>query len=593
MNLGGMPFQIDDEAFEKLNAYLKAVKRKFSHVQGNEEIVEDIEARVAEMFQENLNSTSRKIVSIKDVDGAIEAMGKPEEFEQGFQEEDYTDSSDSSSAYSVKKRLYRDPEDKVLGGVISGLSQYFGLESPTLLRVIWAALPILDIFMGGISTSLVFLAYVVLWIAVPKALTATQKMQMRGEPVNLDNIQRKFGEGVDDVKKNLGEDSSNRNARGGIGEVLGFMAEGFGKLLLVFGLFIAGMIVLGLILGLFGAIVGLGAAGPFLSASFFGNTWMGWTLIIGTLLMLVALPIFLISLFIKLLFKTKTNMPALAFGTLGAFILGLILTTVSGINFSKEFSNSSTVKETMTLQPASEFYLFGSDDSDWGDDDFTFGVDEALLKENVDLKIIDTRDSLPSLEIKKKAKGRNSEAAKTRAENIGYSYDVKDNSLTFSEVLEYSKNDRWRNQSVDAILRIPENTTLHFDESLRGVLREAEIHGKDYHSWSLIDHGVWKYVDGLLVGLDEEGNPVEIDEDDSNSNSDDSIGFRWEDGNTYIDVDEDSENLNIRLFGKEVFKLDVTERDGEGEAKRVSIKVGDKEPIEIEVDEDGESIRIE
>lgn len=88
MNLGGLPFQIDEDAYDRLNAYLIAVKRKFSYMQGSDEIVEDIEARMAEMFQEHLHNSSRKIVSMKDVDLAIEAMGTPEEFEQGFMDEE-------------------------------------------------------------------------------------------------------------------------------------------------------------------------------------------------------------------------------------------------------------------------------------------------------------------------------------------------------------------------------------------------------------------------------------------------------------------------------------------------------------------------
>jgi len=591
MNLGGMPFQIDDEAYEKLNAYLSAVKRKFSHVQGSEEIVEDIEARMAEMFQDNLDATSGKIVSIKAVDGAIEAMGRPEEFEQGFEDDDYTSEriAEDSKPYSVGKKLYRDPNDKVLGGVISGLSQYFGLESPTFIRIIWAALPVLDIFMGGISTSLVLLTYVVLWIAVPKALTATQKMQMRGEPVNLDNIHRSFtGE---EVKKKDRPEGRSREVGRGFVEILRAIIKGFGKLLLVFGLSIASIVVIVLILALIFGALGSGIAIPSITTSVLGNNWMSWFIAIGIILMLIALPIFLICLFSKLLFKTKTNMPAIAFGTLGAFLLGFIFTTVSGFSLSKEFSNSSIIRETTTLQPSSDLYLHLPDMFTQlnQDDDFFFGIESPFtLNENVDLKVVSTNDSLPSIVIKKKATGRTPEAAKIIADNIEYAIDVKDNSLTFPRVLDYSNKDPWRNQSVDAILKIPQNTIVHFDGNLFSLLDEVKINGKDYRPGVVVGK-TWKYMDNEFVPIDDDGNPIEnVDYDDSNGD----VRFKWDEDKSIIDIDEGSENVDIRLFGKEMFKLNVTEKNEEGGAKRVSIKVGGKEAIKIEVDEDGEVIEV-
>lgn len=198
-----MPFQIDVDAYNKLNAYLDAVKRRFSHIEGNDEIEEDIEARIAEMFQERLQATSRKIVSIRDVDDAIKIMGTPEEFDQFEAENDaYSDTNNQRSTYKVGKKLYRDPDDKVFGGVISGITKYFGFENPTWARIIVAALPILDFFGTlGISTSLLILTYIILWIVIPVAKTPLQKMQMRGERINLDNIERSVNDGVDRVKK--------------------------------------------------------------------------------------------------------------------------------------------------------------------------------------------------------------------------------------------------------------------------------------------------------------------------------------------------------------------------------------------------------
>lgn len=581
INLGGVPFQIDDNAFDKLNAYLNAVKRKFAAVDGKNEIVEDIEARIAEMFQEKLKSSGRKILSLADVDGAISTMGKPDEFEQGYTEADgsFSDSKSGSGSYRVGRKLYRDPDDKILGGVLSGLAKYFGFDNPTWLRVLVALLPFLDIMFLGISTGTLILVYVILWIVVPKAQTSTEKMQMRGEAVNLDNIEKSFSDGFDNVKKNLSRDPNGESFLHKIGNVFVIILKAFAKFLLIIGLICVGMILLSLIIGFLAAAFGIGTSAPFLSNSIFGNGWMSWAAIIGLLLVLLAPVIFLITLFIKLLFKTKTKMPAVALGTLGAFIIGVILSGLSIGSTIQDFRSESEVKETqnLTLNNSEDLFIFGNETTsfDW-DDNFSFGFDEIGIDENVNLRILPSTDSLSTITFYKSARGKDRKIAMQRAKNIAYEFKMDGNRLEFDEYLNFDKNKLWRKQRVDVYLRVPDSTIINFDESAQGVLQNAKVAGEYYSDWQLIEGKRWKMLPDRLVRIDAEGNEIietEIEEND--------------------DEVSNQEHVEINLFGNKLLEVDVTEQDENGDAERVVVKLGGEKIVDVKVDENSERIQIE
>ncbi len=177
INIGGYPFVIDHEAFDELEQYLNSLNRYFKSSEGRDEIVSDIELRIAELFKEKLKR--RKIVSLKDVNDVIDTMGRPEQFE----EETYADSGgygDNQFDIRTGKRLYRDPESKILAGICSGLSAYLGIEDPIWMRLAFA----IAFFGFGIGV----LPYIILWMVVPEAKTSGDKLAMRGEAANVSNI---------------------------------------------------------------------------------------------------------------------------------------------------------------------------------------------------------------------------------------------------------------------------------------------------------------------------------------------------------------------------------------------------------------------
>lgn len=185
INLGGYPFTIDEGAYEHLRTYLDAIHRHFRQTEGYEEITHDIEARLAELFREHLSN--RPIVSIQDVEDAIAIMGRPEDFgadpmSDEDPAEDHSSGSEGSFKIKTGKRLFRDPDEQVIGGVAAGLTAYFGIPDPIWIRLLF----VLMVISGGFGIPL----YLILWAIMPEAKTAGDRLAMRGEPINVSNISR-------------------------------------------------------------------------------------------------------------------------------------------------------------------------------------------------------------------------------------------------------------------------------------------------------------------------------------------------------------------------------------------------------------------
>ena len=178
IGIGGKSFVIDEDAYNRLNGYLKKFQSKIGMIGQNREVMDELEERIAELFSERINS-KRDVVNISMVENVIAQLGMPDGSEDtGY---DYEEEPQSQTPPPVR-RLYRDMERKVFGGVCGGLAYYLNLDI-VLVRV----LMILLFLFGSIG----FWLYIIMWIAVPAARTARQKCEMEGLPVTFENI-RKF-----------------------------------------------------------------------------------------------------------------------------------------------------------------------------------------------------------------------------------------------------------------------------------------------------------------------------------------------------------------------------------------------------------------
>lgn len=195
VNLGGTVFHIDEDAYQLLDNYLCNLKIHFRKQEGAEEIVTDIENRISELFNEKVGAGSQ-VITIADVEEVIARVGKPEDL-AGDEEEAKSDTHSGSAAnagrteYTGHRRLYRNPDDKMLGGVCGGLAAYLGWDV-TLLRLI-----MLVILVCGYGTLIPI--YIVCWLVIPEAHTAAEKLSMRGEDVTVENIGKTVTDGFERV----------------------------------------------------------------------------------------------------------------------------------------------------------------------------------------------------------------------------------------------------------------------------------------------------------------------------------------------------------------------------------------------------------
>ncbi len=249
VNLGGYFFHIDENAYNKLDNYLKSIELSLKNEEGKKEIIDDIEFRISELLLKN-RKDPLQVINESKIDKIIEIMGQPEDYQEN--------ESDIKKTNSDVKKLYRDSEDYFLGGVCSGLSYYFGMQV-LWIRLIFVALfflgikiniPSIGLYMG--LSQFAFLTYIALWILVPKASTTAEKLEMKGHEVTIDNIEKKIKEDI-----NIQSIQENQN-QSGFHKILDVIKDFFkiifksiGKFTGVLLLFISSMTIISLIIALF------------------------------------------------------------------------------------------------------------------------------------------------------------------------------------------------------------------------------------------------------------------------------------------------------------------------------------------------------
>ena len=222
INLGGIVFHIDEDAYELLDKYLSNLRIHFSKEEGAEEIVHDMELRISELFSERLNEKNQ-VITLKDVEEIIAQMGKPEE----FSEDATQDTNEYIKEEKTPKRLFRDPDNKVIGGVCSGIAAYFGWDV-TILRILLIILAFPIFWNGAFIIKGIVLFYIIAWIIIPEANTATDKLSMKGMKVNVENIGKTVTDGFEKVNDYVKSDKP-RSILHKIGEaivsVVGFLVK--------------------------------------------------------------------------------------------------------------------------------------------------------------------------------------------------------------------------------------------------------------------------------------------------------------------------------------------------------------------------------
>ena len=258
VNLGGTVFHIDEDPYRLLDNYLSNLKIHFRKEAGADEIIDDIERRISELFAEKLTAGSQ-VITITDVEEVIARMGKPEDMEA---ENDSEPSVGNATRTTIHRRLYRNPDDKLLGGVISGMAAYLGWDV-TLLRLL-----LLVVLICGVGTLIP--VYIVCWLVIPEARTAAEKLSMRGEAVTVENIGKTVTDGFEKVANGVNDYMKSDKPRTflqKLGDALVMVAGWFFKICLVIFaiicsplLFVFGVVFVALLFAAVMVAIGGGAA---------------------------------------------------------------------------------------------------------------------------------------------------------------------------------------------------------------------------------------------------------------------------------------------------------------------------------------------
>jgi phage shock protein PspC (stress-responsive transcriptional regulator) len=666
INLSGRVIPIEDSAYEKLQSYIESLRRYFVKEEGRDEIINDIESRIAELMNEKIRLGSSAITD-EDVNGIIKSMGRPEDFEAA-ENETMGASAGTSSSYSQSKantdysytrnkkrlyrdtgdkmlggvcsglanyinidtsivrllfaiitfggfgfgvlvyiilwivlpardldqvagkRLYRNPEERVLGGVASGLAAYFNKET-WLIRLLFAAPLILNIFFGILSwpffhegsfvpniifgslTGTFILAYIILWIVLPEAKSQYQQMEMRGETVDVNTIRQNVKEGMVNMKgrmqewgqevkesaQNLsGKAKEFANTRGrsfaneageaarrtgrGLGHVIGVIFKAFF-------LFIAGTIAFGLFVALMGLIfggIGIWPLKNFILDGFWQNAF-AW----GTLVLFLGVPLIgFMTWLLRRIMRVRRSGSYLGWTFGGLWTLGWICAALLAASLVNDFRMSNHLKRGTDLtitQPANGRLIVTVTEPEveysgtipWIDIDGK-GIDvtnDTLKLANVRVRVEQSDDSAYHVEVKKYSRGQNVPDAEKKAQQIQFNISYADSILDVGSGIAISKDSKFRDQQVVVIVRVPVGKKIRFDETLDKFhalnIRVREHSGRRWSKDFDIDMDEYfdyetnvDYVMAENGALINPDRPV-IDNNDKNDTSDKS-GYRYQ-----------------------------------------------------------------
>src|SRR5690554_1270181 len=484
INLAGISFHIDENAFGKLSRYLDAIRKSLKGAEGSEEIMQDIETRIAEFFSEKIEFQSQ-VISLKELDEVIAVMGQPEDYE--VDDEIFEDVPPSSKSQAKSKgnashnQLFRDVDNKYIGGVSSGLAHYIGIDA-IWIRLLWVIL----VFAGMGSPILI---YILLWILIPAALTTSDKLKMTGEAINISNIERKFKEGFDNVTDRVKTDydkygnkikTGASNFFDSFGEVIVTLFKVFAKVIGVFIIIISLMTLISLVIAFFT----LG------SLDFWGNNEMTeyMTMIDSTNVPLwlwallglfaIGIPFFaLLILGLKLLISNLKPMGTTAkIVLIVVWALSIIGLTVLGIKQATEmaYEGDYIEEKALPIQASDTLHIIMKADNQFShrlgrnrDLEIKYTSDDKriIYSKNVRINIKSTIDPIGKIIIEKSAEGNTYLDAKKRAEAIDYQYSIANKSLELNGFFTTDPKYKFRDQQIEITIFVPEGTVIFSDQN--------------------------------------------------------------------------------------------------------------------------------
>ena len=519
INLGGAALTLDDDAYELLKTYLQKIKRAFNDASSHDELIKDFETRIAELLQEKNPGSS--IYSLKNVEAVIAVLGEPEQIleESSSEAGPRNNYGQEDSTFNPGRRLYRHGHDKVVAGVCAGLAQYLGIKDPLWVRIGFVIL----IWVFGIPIWI----YLLLWIVLPEAKSPSEYLEMQGKPINFDNINNIINEGVDKIKSFA--TSSDTNAGKFNFETKRTIFENFGDFLKKMGgllLVILGIIILiGAITSFFSFTASLIVAAAFIPSFFGDNTFWNYMMVIS-LYLLIAIPLFyIIFWFINYLRNRKISPKAYWIG-LGTWLLCLIFTIVCGIRLLSDFSTHQYITnelsitqpygDTLIVVPAQYDKIQGSFHlTKWKISNMN---GNPFLGDDIDLLITTSPDQEYHLFEKIGAFGSDENEAQANAKELSAEYQIEGRVLSLPSRYNLSKDSRWRVQAASVELQVPKGKFVKIGEGINhryDILIKSE---DDFKRRRSVEVGDIVSSNGVEISINNDSpwsNEVDIDGDNT------------------------------------------------------------------------------
>ncbi len=493
ININGIIFHIDEDAYEILSKYLNEINRKFASSDEGREIISDIEARIAELFQEKVNDI-KQVINISDINNVIEIMGKPEDMGD---DEETEEKETKKQKYKTGKTMYRDTENAKIGGVGSGLSAYFGID-PVFVRILLLA----SFFISGP------IIYIILWIIIPEAKTTAQKLEMKGEKINVENIEKSIKDEFKNVKKNvkkIKESGQWEESRNVFDRLLAIV---FGTISFIFRII---MIIVGVAFVITGLFVLIGITGSFFIESwgvnnltipealniFFDNMNVNIGLI--SIVLVIGIPVLaIIYAGVKMIFKIKVKNKIIGFTAFFTWIIGIIMLAYVTMHEVKNHTSSANISETIQIDTLSSDTLYLKLGKDFNKNEDSYNqicIDDIIAVSNnnnetclhgiPNLKIKTSDKDNIEIKITKYARGIEKDIALNHAKEIEYKFNFKDSVIYFDKYFDIPMDRKWYDQNVKIILYIPEGQEIIIDKKLQYLLNK-------YYRYSRIDNVVKK-----------------------------------------------------------------------------------------------------
>jgi len=500
INIGNTIIHIEESAYELLKAYLNEVKQHFVNHADDLEIVTDIENRIAELLTEQLTDEKKQVVDISDVNAVIAQMGRVQDFDLAEENEEEPVTHPNFQQQYTEKKLYRDMDDRVVAGVCSGIAHYINTEARWIRLAMF-----LFTFLGGAGV----LVYAILWVIMPKAQSRIEKMEMKGEPANLQGFQKNLDEELQAVRDGL--NTVNKHAQpifarfgifvGEFFEWLGRFISGTGKVIFKV---IAGFIILFGVLFLLSLIVSYAAFQGFIDSSVYEYFPFSIVdeanrgIILFSAFIVFFIPILALVLFsIRVAFNKQAINKTLSFALLIIWLGGVAMAFYHAAKISSEFKQHAELTQTTDLK-AYKTYIIDIDKSKYfsKEDSVAYHIDANQRKQivtddfengpfvtpnRVRIDINKSENGATRLIQKSESQGKTFPDALQNAQNIGYKYAFQDSTLIFSPRFQLKKGSIWRNQEITLNLEVPVGTRL--------ILKEDSYrYINNYWGWSCNDH---------------------------------------------------------------------------------------------------------